>query len=206
MQRVRKALPDRRHLGPVEKGLLHRSRDVHRLRRVRRDLPRRRDHEQSRRDNPRAQARRAPGRRGPSRQLQRMRRVRRRLPVRLHLAVAGKHGGLSRQGAGQRKDLRRMPALRRGLRMGRNLHHAVRPEGGVPTVRSATTPRKAPPSDIARACRERIFRAGSEAGSFFLFSIYADSAFFSIYACRACDCSGAGYFPDSAGGRFVAGA
>src|SRR5882672_10648211 len=25
-----------------------------------------------------------------------------------------------------------MPALRRGLRMGRNLHHAVRTEGGVP--------------------------------------------------------------------------
>src|SRR5260370_16948934 len=27
-----------------------------------------------------------------------------------------------------------MPDLRRGLRMGRNLHHAVRPEGGVPEL------------------------------------------------------------------------
>src|SRR6202030_1833490 len=141
MQRVRKALRNRRHLGPVEKGLLHRGRHVHRLRRVRGDLPRRRNHEQSRRDYTRAQARRAPGRRRPSRQLQRMRRVRRRLPVRLHLAVAGKHGGLPRQGAGQRKDLRRMPALRRGLRMGRNLHHAVRPEGGVPEFARVRAPR-----------------------------------------------------------------
>src|SRR5260370_31271711 len=63
-----------------------------------------------------------------------MRRVSRCMHVRLHLAVAGEYGGLSRQGAGQRKDLRRMPALRRGLRMGRNLHHAVRPEGGVPEL------------------------------------------------------------------------
>ena len=158
MQRVRKALPDRRHLGPVEKGLLHRGRDVHRLRRVRGDLPRRRDHEQSRRDNPRAQARRAPGRRGPSRQLQRMRRVRRRLPVRLHLAVAGKHGGLSRQGAGQRKDLRRMPALRRGLRMGRNLHHAVRREGGVlqfPRLRHRA--RTTPPDPFSVSTRRAFF-------------------------------------------------
>src|SRR6266481_1244342 len=61
-----------------------------------------------------------------------MRRVRGRLPVRLYFAVAKQHGGVSWQGAGQREDLRWMPALRRGLRMGRNLYHAVRTEGGVP--------------------------------------------------------------------------
>src|SRR5277367_4135215 len=63
-----------------------------------------------------------------------MRRVCRRMPVRLHLAVAGEHRGLSRQSAGQRKDLRRMPAMRRGMRMGRYLHNAHRPESGVPRV------------------------------------------------------------------------
>src|SRR5208282_3101283 len=57
------------------------------------------------------------------------------------VAVAGEHGGLSRQSAGQRKDLRRMPALRRGLRMGRNLHHAVRPEGGVSELARLREPR-----------------------------------------------------------------
>ena len=110
---------------------------VHRLRRLRRDLPRRSDHDQPRRDHPRAQARRASGRRGASGQLQRMRRVRRRMPIRMHLAVAGKQRGLSRQGAGQRKDLRRMPAMRRGLRMGRYLHNAHRAESGIPRSRSA---------------------------------------------------------------------
>src|SRR5690349_19014608 len=61
-----------------------------------------------------------------------MRRVHRRVPVRMHYAIAGEQRGLSRQGAGQREDLRRMPAVRRGLRMGWYLHNAHRAEGGIP--------------------------------------------------------------------------
>jgi len=65
MQRVRKAVPDRRHLGPVPKKVYYIEAamciDCGALRG---DLPRRRDHEQSRRDNPRALS--APNVRSPS--------------------------------------------------------------------------------------------------------------------------------------------
>src|ERR1700691_6152967 len=100
-----------------------------------------------------------------------MRRVRRRMPVRLYLAVAGEHGGLSRQGAGQRKDLRRMPALRRGLRMGRNLHHAVRPEGGVPHLARLRATRDRRRLNKSRAPAENESSEPAAKRTLFLFSV-----------------------------------
>src|SRR5580704_1368371 len=82
-----------------------------------------------------------------------MRRMRRRMSLRLHLALAGKSSGLSRQGAGQRKDLRRMPAMRRGLRMGWYLHNAHRSENGIP--RSAWLPHWRG-SRLRRSCARHI--------------------------------------------------
>src|ERR1019366_8319817 len=93
-----------------------------------------------------------------------MRRVRRRMPVRLHLALAAEQRDLSWQGAGQRKDLRRMSAMRRGLRMGRYLHHAHRPESGVPRIawlpewrRSGLSRGRSPRTDSREPARGSAF-------------------------------------------------
>ena len=85
---ARSAVRPRRSAAIPKKALLHRADALHRLRRVRRDLPRRGHPRHLRQRHQGAEAPGASDRDRPPGQLQRLRRLHRRLPVRLHLAVA----------------------------------------------------------------------------------------------------------------------
>ena len=83
-----KRCPTRAISGDPKKAFFIEADALHRLRRVRRDLPRRGDPRHLGQRHQGAEAPGAADRDRPSGQLQRLRRVHRRLPVRLHLAVA----------------------------------------------------------------------------------------------------------------------
>src|SRR5207249_1415547 len=104
------------------------------LRRMRGHLPRRGHPRHLGQRDQGAQAPVATDRGRPSRQLQRLRGVHRRLPLRLHLPLGREPGAVPGQGRGQREDLRRLQAVRGSVRLGGHLHHARQGEGRLPRV------------------------------------------------------------------------